>query len=160
MLESALAKALLLQNGFAAFELLLARCGFVLWQGLEPAWLSQATRHPEPVSSSAPALASSNSRCGFLLFIFPGLACSIVKCDLKQGHTLYHGSSSCMPMQAQTIPLAHQERTSPRWSGMFSLKAWGLAGKRYLDNSVTEFKAIKKVHPNGLLPQSRELFHA
>lgn len=88
VVETALAKALLLQNGFAAFELLLARHGFGLWQGLEPAWLSQATQHPETVSSSVPALASGNSSCGFLLFIFPGLACSIDKCDLKQSHTL------------------------------------------------------------------------
>lgn len=87
VLESALAKALLLQNGFAAFELL-AQHGLVLWQGLEPAWLSQATQQPEPASSSVPALASGNSSCGFLLFIFPGLACSIDKCDLKQSHAL------------------------------------------------------------------------
>lgn len=88
VLESALAKALLLQNGFAAFEHLLAQRGLVLWQGLEPAWLSQATQHPEAVSSSAPALASGNSSCGFLLFIFPGLAHSIDKWDLKQSHAL------------------------------------------------------------------------
>lgn len=87
VLESALAKALLLPNGFAAFELL-ARHGLVLWQGLEPAWLSQATQHPQPVSSSVPALASGNSSCGFLLLIFPGLARSIDKCDFKRSHAL------------------------------------------------------------------------
>lgn len=142
-------------QSLAAFELLLARHGFVLWQGLEPAWLSQATWHREPVSSSAPALTSSNSRCGFLLFIFPGLGCSIDKCDIQQSHTLWHGSSPCMPMQTQPIHLDHQEWMSPRWGEMSSCKAWGLAGKGDLEDSVTEFRAIKKAHPNGLLPQSR-----
>lgn len=59
-----------------------------------------------------------------------------------------------MPVQAQPIHLNHRECKSPNWGGMSSWRAQGLAGKRGLNDSVTEFRAIKKAHPNGLLPQS------
>lgn len=123
VLELVLARALLLQSGFAAFELLLAWCGLLLWQGLEPAWLSQATRHPEPASSSAPAFVSSNSSCGFFFFIFPGLARSIDKCGPQAKSHSVHGSSPCMPMQTQPIDLNHWELKSPSWGGMSFLRA-------------------------------------
>lgn len=142
MLESALAKALLLQNGFAAFELLLAQLRLVLWQGLETALLPS----PRSIRSlclllcqawppAVPAVASS----------FPFSQGSLTP-KTKRGSLRIHVSTASSPCPVVT------DVSSLGWP-VHSGSPRACWKKRFV-GQCGRVQSHEKAHPNFLLLQS------